>query len=416
MYERRRRAFLDAAVVAVILAIAVSALPPLYVVEVVGWRPKSAIPAEVLLHGGMNVAVNVTVAIWSLRLGGRLDRKMAGVLSRALLGHGFLAFIILTTRQFHSNQVMLTALGVSVLLGLAAMFVRHNLFRPKIAILGSSGLAVLTPGLTADCIDDFETDLYGYDVLLVPTMTDLSPEWTSALTRAMIMGKPVRHVAEYIEEQGGTVSLEHFDSEHLPAAGLTSYRARKRLLDIALVLLSAPIVLPVLGLAALVVLVTMGRPVLFVQSRVGLGGESFRMFKLRTMRIPDALEVARATTSGGDDRITPVGRFLRRFRIDELPQLWHVLKGDMSVVGPRPEWTTLSDSYIQALPAYAYRHLVRPGITGWAQVKGGYASDLSETRVKVGYDLFYIKNLSLGLDLQILARTCWTLVSGGGAR
>ena len=88
----------------------------------------------------------------------------------------------------------------------------------------------------------------------------------------------------------------------------------------------------------------------------------------------------------------------------------------MSIIGPRPEWTLLSEKYSRDLPAYVYRHLVRPGITGWAQVRGGYASDLAETRTKVGYDLYYIKNLSFSFDLQILIRTLWTLLAGGGAR
>lgn len=115
-------------------------------------------------------------------------------------------------------------------------------------------------------------------------------------------------------------------------------------------------------------------------------------------------------------RITRLGHFLRRYRIDELPQLWNVALGDMSIVGPRPEWHVLSTQYESEFQAFQYRHLVRPGITGWAQVRGGYASDLAETRVKVGYDLFYIKNFSFALDLQILVRTVWTLVSGSGAR
>jgi lipopolysaccharide/colanic/teichoic acid biosynthesis glycosyltransferase len=117
-----------------------------------------------------------------------------------------------------------------------------------------------------------------------------------------------------------------------------------------------------------------------------------------------------------ENRVTPVGRFLRKSRIDELPQLWNVIKGDMSIIGPRPEWTELGRGYEEQMPAYAYRHLVRPGITGWAQVRAGYAADLSETRVKVGYDLYYIKNFSLSLDVQILTRTVWTLLSGSGAR
>jgi lipopolysaccharide/colanic/teichoic acid biosynthesis glycosyltransferase len=121
-------------------------------------------------------------------------------------------------------------------------------------------------------------------------------------------------------------------------------------------------------------------------------------------------------TIRNDTRITPLGKWLRRFRIDELPQLWNVLKGDMSIVGPRPEQRSLSDDYTRAIPAFAYRSMVRPGITGWAQVRAGYAADLAETRIKLGYDLFYLKYFSFSLDVQILLRTIWILLSGRGVR
>jgi lipopolysaccharide/colanic/teichoic acid biosynthesis glycosyltransferase len=153
-----------------------------------------------------------------------------------------------------------------------------------------------------------------------------------------------------------------------------------------------------------------------VQDRVGLGGKSFKMLKLRTMRPAAVGAAAAATDAANSVRITPVGRFLRKYRIDELPQLFNVLVGNMSVVGPRPEWKVLSDAYREKFPVYSYRTLVRPGITGWAQVRSGYAADLEETRMKVGYDLFYIKNFSFALDVQILVRTIWTLVSAFGAR
>ena len=121
-------------------------------------------------------------------------------------------------------------------------------------------------------------------------------------------------------------------------------------------------------------------------------------------------------TSHGDARITKFGAFLRRFRVDELPQLWNVLIGDMSLIGPRPEQPGLTRDYIGQMPAFAYRHLVRPGITGWAQVRAGYAANLEETRIKLSYDLFYVKNFSLALDLHVIIRTFWTIASGSGVR
>ena len=234
------------------------------------------------------------------------------------------------------------------------------------------------------------------------------------MSRALLAGKPVRHAAEFLEEMRGVVSIDHFDLDHLPRTGLSGYSAPKRVFDIACVLLAAPFALPLLLLGMLGVGSTMGLPIFFVQERVGLGGRPFRMLKLRTMR-PGAGPSGVATLRG-DPRITPLGAWLRRFRIDELPQLWNVLIGEMSLIGPRPEQPALAERYIREAPAFAFRELVRPGITGWAQVRAPYAADLAETRVKLGYDLFYLKAFSFGLDVQILFRTVWTLISGGGAR
>lgn len=389
-------------------------MPLLYGVLTFGLDRPRFIHASVLEHIWQNCAANGLVMLGALLLTGRLDRKVAGVLTLVLVVHGALAFLILTTRGFYSNEIMLVAVPLSAFLGLAATYMKHRTFAPRIALLGPDDAPPGQIRGAYDHIRDSGTDLRTYDVLLTTTVIDLSPEWTRVLSNAMIAGKPVRHVAEYAEEEQGLVSIDHFDLDHLPASSLTSYHIRKRLMDIGTSLALLPIALPIMAVGALAVLASMGRPILFVQSRSGQGGKVFSIYKLRTMQA--ASEIQGASTVKGDLRITPVGGFLRRFRIDELPQLFNVLKGDMSVIGPRPEWTILSERYACELPVYVYRHLVRPGITGWAQVRGGYASDLAETRKKVGYDLFYIKNLSFSLDIQILLRTVWTLLTGGGAR
>ena len=370
---------------------------------------------NVWIHIALNCTLNFLVVAASIGLTGRLDRKIATVLSRALMAHGAIALYAMVFRQYYSNRIIFVSLIVSCLAGLAFMFAKHRLHKTKIAVIASTAELDPTLGLAAEVLTDPQANLAAYDVILTPSVPNLSPQWALTVSRAMIMGRPVRHMAEYLEEAQGLVCIDHFDLEHLPVGGLTSYLLRKRLLDIGLVLVSLPIVLPILAVGCLVVLVTMGRPVFFVQSRIGIGGRRFSIYKLRTMHVSAAAAGA-ATAGHGDLRIRGAGRWLRRFRIDELPQLWNVLKGDMSVVGPRPEWDVLGEAYQKQLPIYAYRHLVRPGITGWAQVRGGYASDLAETRTKVGYDLFYIKNLSFALDAQILARTVWTLFSGHGAR
>lgn len=400
-----------------ILIICFIALPPLYAAAPIRAPIDTMLRTPQLEHILLNCAANALVMLGALiGRGDRLDRKLASVLSDALVVHGSLAFLILLARQPYSNVIMPLAVIVSIFGGVLIMYVQHRAVRPRIAVLGvRDGTVDRSVIGDYDQVDDPRADLRVYDILLTASVIDLSPEWSGAVSRAMLAGKRIRHLAEFSEERQGLVAIDHFDLEHLPEGGLTSYRKRKRVLDIGLILLTAPITVPLIMLAMLVVLVTMGRPVMFIQQRAGLAGEPFRMYKLRTMR-PVSLDDSARTTSVGDDRVTAVGRIFRRYRIDELPQLWNVLRGQMSIVGPRPEWTVLSDQYRAELPVYAYRHLVRPGITGWAQVRGGYAGDLGETRLKVAYDLFYIKHVSFSMDLHILARTVWTLISGSGAR
>ena len=209
-------------------------------------------------------------------------------------------------------------------------------------------------------------------------------------------------------------AADRLDGDDLPALGPAGYRRGKRLLDIAAVVILALLAAPIVAVAGIAILLTMGWPVFFSQPRVGLGGREFLILKLRTMR-PGG-EGGERATAANDDRITPFGRWLRRFHVDELPQLWNVLVGEMSLVGPRPEQPGLAAAYARQAPGFAYRQLVRPGITGWAQVHAGYAADLEETRVRLAYDLFYLRHVSFSLDLQICARTIWTILSGQAGR
>jgi lipopolysaccharide/colanic/teichoic acid biosynthesis glycosyltransferase len=182
---------------------------------------------------------------------------------------------------------------------------------------------------------------------------------------------------------------------------------------VGLVLFLSPLALLAGLLVALAVYLDLGRPVLFAQERVGLGGRVFKAYKFRTMR-----GAPREGAYAGEEaeRITPLGRFLRRYRLDELPQLWNVLKGEMALVGPRPEQRILAETYAREIPLYALRHTVRPGLTGWAQVHQGYAEGKEETLVKLSYDLYYVRHLSFFLDLRILLRTIWVVLSGFQAK
>jgi lipopolysaccharide/colanic/teichoic acid biosynthesis glycosyltransferase len=177
--------------------------------------------------------------------------------------------------------------------------------------------------------------------------------------------------------------------------------------------------LPFLLVVALLIRATSRGPALFRQQRIGYQGRPFTVYKFRTMRLTDPAsgeERDLAITRHKDDRITPLGRFLRKSRIDELPQIINVLKGEMSWIGPRPEAVVLSRWYEKEIPFYRYRHIVRPGIAGWAQVCQGHVADVEEVRSKLHYDFYYIKQYSPWIDLLIVVRTIRTMLTGHGAR
>jgi sugar transferase (PEP-CTERM system associated) len=173
--------------------------------------------------------------------------------------------------------------------------------------------------------------------------------------------------------------------------------------------------LPFFPIIVLLVRLSSPGPIFFRQTRVGLGGETFTVYKFRTMRM-DA-EVAGAKWATKDDpRVTRVGMFMRKTRLDEVPQLWNVLRGDMGFVGPRPERPEFVPWLSEQIPYFDLRHMIRPGLTGWAQVRYGYGSTLAQSREKLEYDLYYIKHMSLGLDLLIMFETIKTIIRQRGAQ
>jgi lipopolysaccharide/colanic/teichoic acid biosynthesis glycosyltransferase len=258
-------------------------------------------------------------------------------------------------------------------------------------------------------------DAQHFDTIVADLDHVRSTEWSSFLSRAALAGCEIRHVAEYLEASAGRVSLTHFSPDHLPAGQGLFYRCFKRVFDLAGVVALLPFAAAAIAAAFLAILVTMGRPVLFTQNRVGKHGKEFRIVKLRTMRVAP-LNAPVCATAANDRRITRVGAFLRRFRIDELPQLWNVFKGEMSLIGPRPEQPELVARYGRELKGFHDRHRMLPGITGWAQVMGGYAADIAESAEKLSFDLFYVKHASALLDIKIALRTVRAILRGNSAR
>jgi exopolysaccharide biosynthesis polyprenyl glycosylphosphotransferase len=192
-------------------------------------------------------------------------------------------------------------------------------------------------------------------------------------------------------------------------------RASKRAFDLVVTAIAIVPVTLLLPLVALLVRCSGPGAILFKQVRLGEGGNLFEIYKFRTMVVDAERQGVAVWASAADPRITPVGRFLRRARLDELPQLWNVLRGDMSIVGPRPERPEFLELLAQEVPFWERRHLVKPGITGWAQIRCGYTDDSLGAAEKLSHDLYYLKHRSLLLDLAIAAKTASILVRGTGA-
>ena len=189
----------------------------------------------------------------------------------------------------------------------------------------------------------------------------------------------------------------------------------KRIGEILVALLGLVVLAPLLGLIALLIKMDSSGPVLYRQTRVGLHGYPYVLLKFRSMRSDAEVEGIQWATVG-DTRVTKIGAWLRKLRLDELPQLWNVVKGNMSLVGPRPERPHFVQDLRKRIPYYDLRHTVRPGVTGWAQIRFQYAGSIEDSHIKLQYDLYYVKNLSLWLDLRILCRTMGVLWRGEGAR
>jgi sugar transferase (PEP-CTERM system associated) len=240
------------------------------------------------------------------------------------------------------------------------------------------------------------------------------------LLRCRAAGIRVIDYLDFIERQTKTVDLDALQpgwlifSDGFRRSSLANFC--KRVFDIASALGLVLFTLPLMLLTALLIVLDSKGPILYRQERVGLGGRSFVLLKFRSMRTDAEKDGAPRWASTRDPRVTRVGAFIRKVRIDELPQLLNVLRGDMSLVGPRPERPGFVDEFTKGIPFYAERHCVKPGITGWAQINYPYGASLEDARYKLSYDLYYIKNHSLFLDLIIVSQTVRVILSADGAR
>ena len=278
---------------------------------------------------------------------------------------------------------------------------------------GSSDVEVVSFEEFAEMVSDSSGVVIGEDArclspLLLEWLSRLHYEKIRVYTLETFYGHFWRRVPVRAIDATWPLQLE----AHLAHACI--YAHAKRLMDIVLAGIALLILLPLLALLALIVYLESGGPTLFRQTRVGRDRRPFTVYKFRTMYNRPADAAGSLYTATHDPRITRTGRWLRKLHLDELPQLWNVLRGDMSLIGPRAEWDRLVDRYETTIPFYHFRHLVKPGITGWAQVNYPYGASEEDAVQKLKYDLYYIRHYSLRLDAMIVLKTLHTMLWGKG--
>jgi exopolysaccharide biosynthesis polyprenyl glycosylphosphotransferase len=255
-------------------------------------------------------------------------------------------------------------------------------------------------------------------IVLAETDRKLGPKVAQQLVELHFLGVPTYTSELFHQIYWQKVPLRGLDPAWLFQEGFQVMREPvferlKRTSDILLSSLGLLLAVPLIALAGVAIVAERRGPIFFRQTRIGRHGVPFRALKLRTMR-DNAASAENLYTRPGDSRVTRVGRFLRAARLDELPQLWNVLRGEMSLIGPRAEWDRLVEEYERQIPCYDFRHLVKPGITGWAQVNHPYGENIEDTVRKLEYDLYYIRNFSFTLDASIIIKTVQVMLFGKG--
>jgi len=322
-----------------------------------------------------------------------LSTAFASALLRALLHR-------LQTQRSNTYQILVDQSEKDQV---EAEWLRNNRQAPNIITFDLLAILLTTPG----------------ELLAISPIIQKTKDLEPVFQKALVQKTRLLSLAQLAEEELQRIPAHWLDESIVQLSGLANGRAiginsqLKRLADlilgISLILSAAIILLPI----AIAIYWHDRGPIFYSQIRTGLFGESFTIYKLRTMQ-QTAEENGAQWSKPGDKRITPIGKWLRRSRLDELPQLLNIIKGDMSFIGPRPERPELERDLEVNIPHYRLRHLVRPGLSGWAQVNMAYTSSVEDAKLKLSYDLYYLKNNSFWLDLLILAKTFKTVLKGAG--
>ncbi|MCT8832613.1 sugar transferase, partial [Glaesserella parasuis] len=347
------------------------------------------------------------------------NRSVGFIPSSVISVYGCLILFLAIFRLNYSSLFLISSFFMSLLSGFVLYFVTIRFSKKRIAIIPLGNIQNLEKTTTVDWIKLEKPDLSEktYDAIVVDLYSeDLTEEWQKFLAETALMNIKIYNAKNLEESLTGRVRSRYFyenDLGTLQPSGI--YQIIKRVIDVIAVLVTLPITVCIMLITAIAIRLESKGNVLFIQKRVGQGGKEFNLYKFRSMCQDSEKDGAKFATTN-DMRITKVGKFIRKTRIDELPQFFNVLKGDMSLIGPRPEQKVFVDKFIKEIPFYNYRHIVKPGISGWAQVIQGYTADVNDTKIKLQYDLYYIKNFSIWLDILIVFKTIKTMLTGFGAR
>jgi lipopolysaccharide/colanic/teichoic acid biosynthesis glycosyltransferase len=339
------------------------------------------------------------------------------ILPCLLFSYSVMAFAIFLLRTDYSRYVI----GASFVTVLAWLHIEYRLrehhFQPLLAIVPSGNQRNITSIGTARWIllTNPSIQLRGVEGVVADLSANMGKSWERFIGKCVLAGIPVHDVKSIMETLTGRVDIERLSENSFGSVLPSSlYLRMQRALDLIVAIVLLPLFLIIIFVAAILIKLESKGPVFFVQSRMGFRAKIFNIYKLRSMQT-DA-ESGKEFTLENDPRITRVGQIIRKYRIDEFPQILNIIKGEMSWIGPRPESLRLADWYANEIPFYIYRHAVRPGLSGWAQVMQGNVAQVDAATIKLQFDFYYIKHFSPWLDLLIVLKTVQTILSGFGSR
>lgn len=382
-----------------------------------GWR--NGLPVTVINSFWLVSAAYLATAITIPKITNYLlvDRKFY-IMPVLASVYAVIMAIILLLRLDYSREVLIYAFSTNLFWMYFSTVFRDERYKLEFKAIENFDISSLRSRhakLKIEPLEALDTKLISQG-LIVDLHGNLTPDQEKFIADCSIHNIPVFHSEAIKEMVEGKVQTNRL-SENAIGSLLPNpiYCQIKRFWESLLIIVSFPITIPIMVITSLIIRLEGGGPAIFTQPRVGQGGKTFNIYKFRSMTVQEFKQPEKFATQE-QYRITKVGKIIRKTRIDELPQFFNVLKGEMSLIGPRPEQESFVKKFQQDIPFYTYRHMVKPGITGWAQTVQGYADDVDSTKEKLAHDLYYIKHISFWLDMNIVMKTIKTMLTGFGAK